>query len=334
MNNAVPQLPKAISMSAIVSVENALWEIPRGISELLEPLGYTESHLFAPELLHQLRRLGRKLQDTSSTVKQSISRGDKRRHFFSSQSKNTSSDLNLFAEGFHLVLDEFRVGLSRIGVISYMFLNSYYSALPSDLSTMEAAVRSLGIASNSSCALLPFLDWVVQSRRVMDHRFGLIRTVRFCYRGYRVSRSQRGVHDSNPSAEPQLREYELLHVGLLNARGIENWLEIEIMATSIRGAVASPFHPILVGDPGQSMTELARWIEDGIQWALNAGGPVGFSSNVHERFVLYSREGVEPPRNRLYDHLDKLKGSVFGGLLTDGEVSREDMSRFTMKEEV
>ncbi|KAF9505069.1 hypothetical protein BS47DRAFT_579700 [Hydnum rufescens UP504] len=100
------------------------------------------------------------------------------------------------------------------------------------MSTMEAAVRSLGIASNSSCALLPFLDWVVESRRVMDHRFGLIRTVRFCYRGYRVSRSQRGVHDSNPSAEPQLREYELLHVGLLNARGIENWLEIEIMATS------------------------------------------------------------------------------------------------------
>ncbi|KAF9503071.1 hypothetical protein BS47DRAFT_894623 [Hydnum rufescens UP504] len=109
----------------------------------------------------------------------------------------------------------------------------------------------------------------------------------------------------------------------------------------VRGAVASPFHPILVGDPGQSMTELARWIEDGIQWALNAGGPVGFSSNVflqsptdkrivqffvsqvHERFVLYSREGVEPPRNRLYDHLDKLKGSVFGGLLTDGEVRHE-----------
>ncbi|KAF9505064.1 hypothetical protein BS47DRAFT_1354372, partial [Hydnum rufescens UP504] len=97
---------------------------------------------------------------------------------------------------------------------------------------MEAAVRPLGIVSNSSCALLPFLDWVLQSRRVMDHRFGLIRTVRMCYRGYRVSGLRRGVHDSSPSAKPQLREYELLHVGLLNGRGIENWLEIEITATS------------------------------------------------------------------------------------------------------
>ncbi|KAF9515332.1 hypothetical protein BS47DRAFT_1342047, partial [Hydnum rufescens UP504] len=97
---------------------------------------------------------------------------------------------------------------------------------------MEAAVRSLGIASNSSCALLPFLDWVVQSRRGMDHRFGLIRTVHMRYRGYSVSRSRRGVHDSNPSANPQLRVYSLLHVGLLNGRGIENWLEIEITATS------------------------------------------------------------------------------------------------------
>ncbi|KAF9505063.1 hypothetical protein BS47DRAFT_579380 [Hydnum rufescens UP504] len=69
------------------------------------------------------------------------------------------------------------------------------------------AVRPLGIVSNSSCALLPFLDWVLQSRRVMDHRFGLIRTVRMCYRGYRVSGLRHGVHDSSPSAKPQLREY-------------------------------------------------------------------------------------------------------------------------------
>jgi hypothetical protein len=100
------------------------------------------------------------------------------------------------------------------------------------VSTIEAAVRPLGIVSNSSCPLLPFLDWVLQSRRVMDHRFGLIRTARMCYRGYRVSGSRRRVRDSNPSAEAPLREYSLLHVGLLNARGIENWLEIETTATS------------------------------------------------------------------------------------------------------
>ncbi|KAF9506458.1 hypothetical protein BS47DRAFT_431805 [Hydnum rufescens UP504] len=168
--NVHPQLPKSISTNAIVSVENALREIPIGISgaragiraflnvikeinvtpatdertlqhlesdirllaELLGPLGYTESYLFSPELLHQLRRLGRKLQDTSWTMKQSISPGEHRRRFFSSEPENTGGDLNLFAEGFHLILDKFRVRLSRIGVISYMFPNSYYSTLPSD----------------------------------------------------------------------------------------------------------------------------------------------------------------------------------------------------------
>ncbi|KAF9515333.1 hypothetical protein BS47DRAFT_792109 [Hydnum rufescens UP504] len=30
----------------------------RLLAEVLEPLGYTESYLFSPELLHQLRRLG------------------------------------------------------------------------------------------------------------------------------------------------------------------------------------------------------------------------------------------------------------------------------------
>ncbi|KAF9503424.1 hypothetical protein BS47DRAFT_816925 [Hydnum rufescens UP504] len=151
----------------------------RLLAELLEPLGYTESHLFSPELVHQLRRLARKLRDISRTMKRSISSGENRRRFFSSQPENTGGDLNTFAEGFHRALDEFRV-----------------TALPTySVSTMEAAVRPLGIVSNSSCALLPFLDWAVQSRRVMDHRFGLIRTVRLCYRGYRVSRSWRGDYD-------------------------------------------------------------------------------------------------------------------------------------------
>ncbi|KAF9515321.1 hypothetical protein BS47DRAFT_791598 [Hydnum rufescens UP504] len=80
--------------------------------------------------------------------------------------------------------------------------------------------------------------------RVMDYRFGLIRTLRLCAR---VSRSWRRVHHSSPSAKPQLREYVLLHVGLLNGRGIENWLEIEITATSTRGIVTfSPMNEALV----------------------------------------------------------------------------------------
>jgi len=292
----------------------------RLLAEILEPLGYTESHLFSPELLHQLRRLGRKLQDISRTMKRSISSGENRRQFFSSQPESTGGDLNSFVEDFHLAMDEFRV-----------------TALPMySVSTMEAAVRPLGIVSNSSCALLPFLDWVLQSRRVMDHRFGLIRTVRMCYRGYRVSGSRRRVRGSDLSAEAPLREYGLLHVGLLNARGIENWLEIETTATSTRGivtfsptnealvcgAVAYSYHPILVGDPGQSMTDLARWIEDGIQLALTADRPFD-AYNVYAMFIPYSRHGVDPPGNRLYDHPDKLKLFLPASLLTDEEVRHE-----------
>ncbi|KAF9515323.1 hypothetical protein BS47DRAFT_1342021 [Hydnum rufescens UP504] len=149
-SNVLARLPKGTSTAAIISVENALGEIPVGISgvrtgiraflnaikeinvtattdertlrhlesdirllaELLEPLGYTESHLFSPELVHQLRRLARKLRDISRTMKRSISSGENRRRFFSSQPENTGGDLNTFAEGFHRALDEFRVRLS------------------------------------------------------------------------------------------------------------------------------------------------------------------------------------------------------------------------------
>ncbi|KAF9505071.1 hypothetical protein BS47DRAFT_1354393 [Hydnum rufescens UP504] len=179
-SDVLPQLPTGISTSAIVSVENALREIPIGISgartgiraflgtvkeinvtaatdertlrhlesdirllaEVLEPLGYTESHLFSPELLHQLRRLGRKLQDTSSTMKQSISHSENRHGLFSSQRENTGGDLNLFAEGFHLVLDEFRVCLSRIGVVSTCFPICIIPPFPLTLGDCTANVFS------------------------------------------------------------------------------------------------------------------------------------------------------------------------------------------------
>ncbi|KAF9505068.1 hypothetical protein BS47DRAFT_579597 [Hydnum rufescens UP504] len=90
----------------------------------------------------------------------------------------------------------------------------------------------LGIISNSSCTLLSFLDWVFSNRLVMDYRFGRIRILRYCYGGYRLSDARHRVAILSPS-EPQLRQYHLMHVGLLNGREIENWLEIEITATSI-----------------------------------------------------------------------------------------------------
>jgi hypothetical protein len=124
------------------------------------------------------------------------------------------------------------------------------------VSTMEAAMRPLGIISNSSCSLLSFLYWVLSHRRVMDYRFGHIRTMRRCYRGYRVSRSRRHVHDSNPLPQALFRKYGLLHVGLLNARGIENWLEIEITeASSTWISSVSRFFQFRIN------TDCKHWIE-------------------------------------------------------------------------
>jgi len=123
---------------------------------------------------------------------------------------------------------------------------------------------------------------------------------------------------------------------LLNARGIENWLEIETTATStrgivtfsptrealVRGAIAYSYHPVLVGDPGQSMTDLAKWIEDGIQLALNADEKF-FIYAVYKIFIPYSRQGLDPPGNQLYDHPGKLHSFISDSLLTDGEVRHE-----------
>ena len=107
------------------------------------------------------------------------------------------------------------------------------TALPMyTISTMEAAIRPLSIASNSSCGLLPFLDWILQPGRVMDYRFGFIKTVRLCYRTYKIRNLWHRDHNSTVSTDLPTRTYYFLHAGLLNERGIENWLEIELTGTS------------------------------------------------------------------------------------------------------
>jgi hypothetical protein len=98
------------------------------------------------------------------------------------------------------------------------------------ISTMEAAIRPLGIVSNSSCGLLPFINWI-RTARDIDGRFGLIKTLRLCYRIYRVEDPQYRHHIHTPSFDDPKRACEFLHVGLLNERGIENWLEIEVLGT-------------------------------------------------------------------------------------------------------
>ncbi|KAF9515322.1 hypothetical protein BS47DRAFT_1342017 [Hydnum rufescens UP504] len=70
------------------------------------------------------------------------------------------------------------------------------------------------------------------------------------------------------------------------------------------------------------MTELARRIEADIQLALNIN--IRFQAyDVYSMFIPYSREGVDPPGNRLYDHPDKLKLFCPASLLTDEEVRHE-----------
>ncbi|KAF9515331.1 hypothetical protein BS47DRAFT_792169 [Hydnum rufescens UP504] len=73
------------------------------------------------------------------------------------------------------------------------------------------------------------------------------------------------------------------------------------------------------------MTDLAKWIEDKIQWDLHAD--IYFNVyHVYRMFIPYSRQGVDPPGNRLYHHhpdKDKWQLSTPASLLTDGEVRHE-----------
>jgi hypothetical protein len=94
------------------------------------------------------------------------------------------------------------------------------------VSTMEAAIRPLGIISNSACGLLPFIDWL-RTGRDIEYRFGLIQSIRLCYREYIIE--EQPLHYHSP---PSTLVCQFLHVGLLNSRGIENWLEIEAAGTS------------------------------------------------------------------------------------------------------
>jgi len=199
-------------------------------------------------------------------------------------------------------------------------------------------MRPLGIVSNSLCTLLSFLDWVLSHRQVMDYRFGRIRTMRVCFRRYRVSRSRRRVGGSNPSPESPSHIYQLLHMGLSNGWGIENWVEIEMTATSTRGIVTcSPTNEALVHgaainghypvlDTALSMTDLAMWIEDHIQSAPNERNSL-YSYDVYNMFFPHSRRVVETSTlgNQLYGNLDKWysEGPPKVSILTDEHIRHE-----------
>jgi hypothetical protein len=80
------------------------------------------------------------------------------------------------------------------------------------ISPIEAALVPLGLISNSSCAFLPFIDWILKSERAMEYRIGAVRTMQYCI----LER-----------ARQKRRTPTFLLVKLENGRQIENWLKIE-----------------------------------------------------------------------------------------------------------
>jgi hypothetical protein len=81
------------------------------------------------------------------------------------------------------------------------------------ISPIEAALLPLGVLSNSSCALLPFIQWIVKSERIMEYRIGNVRTLHL-YRRRNLGRDS--------------WKQRFMVIGLENRRHIENWLKIEL----------------------------------------------------------------------------------------------------------
>ncbi|KAF9503728.1 hypothetical protein BS47DRAFT_1369324 [Hydnum rufescens UP504] len=84
---------------------------------------------------------------------------------------------------------------------------------PYTISPIKATLLPLGLISNSLCALLPFIDWILKYERAMEYRIGAMHTIQCCHRLEHAL--QRGW---NPM---------FILIRLENGRQIENWLKIE-----------------------------------------------------------------------------------------------------------
>ncbi|KAF9512803.1 hypothetical protein BS47DRAFT_1393957 [Hydnum rufescens UP504] len=258
----------------------------RLLVELLEPLAYIERHLFPADLEHQLRRLSRRvsnycmeflgncrltkslesivyreLRTISQTMIQSISSAAARRR--SNRNENTGGNVVIFARDFSLFLDRFRL-----------------IALPMyTISTMEAAMRPLGIVSNSSCGLLSFINWI-RTARDIDYRFGLIQTVRICYRKYKVVKPQHRHHIYAPSCDDPVDQGTVVFAPTCEAL--------------VRGAAKS--HRILVIQQAHSLVDLVMRIEDA-QVARSDLYPL---FRIYDRLWSYGRLAAGHPTDQLY----------------------------------
>jgi hypothetical protein len=75
------------------------------------------------------------------------------------------------------------VPFHQLNLLIVSFIDYQANALPLyPITPIEAALLPLGMISNSSCALLPFIDWILKSESVMEDRIGVVRTIHVYHR--------------------------------------------------------------------------------------------------------------------------------------------------------
>ncbi|KAF9513078.1 hypothetical protein BS47DRAFT_1344594, partial [Hydnum rufescens UP504] len=185
----------------------------RYLVELLEPFAMMHGDQISPLLQSQVLMLSRELATVSSKMAPAASSKEApRRHFFHPKRREERGgnppDIRAFTLDFKLALDQFR-----------------RNALPLyPISPIEAALLPLGVISKSSCALSPFIQWILKSESIMEYRIGNVRTVRWYYRWSPRPRTSSG-------------NYRFMVVGLENRCHIENWLKIDLSRPNMEGTV-------------------------------------------------------------------------------------------------
>ncbi|KAF9504756.1 hypothetical protein BS47DRAFT_1354781 [Hydnum rufescens UP504] len=223
----------------------------RYLAELLEPFAMIHQSEISPLLQYEVLMLGRELETASLKMRPAAASDEAPRRSSIHPKQHgehggNGPDIRAFTQDFKLALDQFRV-----------------NALPLyPVSPIEAALVPLGIISNSSCALLPFIEWILKSERVMEHRIGAVHTVQLYYR-----------HDVDRTRWDK----RFILVGLENRRRIENWLKIELSgsdrvegtvtfgtteATLDEGLIASEDVTIYSAEDTLPVTRFARRIKD------------------------------------------------------------------------
>ncbi|KAF9511141.1 hypothetical protein BS47DRAFT_1383631, partial [Hydnum rufescens UP504] len=179
--------------------------------ELLEPFAMMHRSQISSLLQYEVLMLGRELETASLKVRP-ITAPDEatmRKSMHTKQHEeldSTGPDIRAFRRDFKSALDQFRA-----------------NALPLyPVSPIEAGLLPLGVISHSSCALAPFLDWILKSGKVVNYRIGVVRSVELYHR---------------PRLTGDQRDWRFMLVCLENGRQIENWIKIELSGPDTQGTV-------------------------------------------------------------------------------------------------